>query len=79
MAKVKLEEATVEKKLADETISKRNTDKLLNQLTNKTALLNATLARTQGELKNATLAAQKEKKFQEEVKKQLQGEIKTLR
>ena len=79
LAKIKLDEATIEKRLADQVLQKSNTDKLLGQLQNKTLLLNATLARTQAELKNATQAARKEKKFQEEVKAKLENEIKVLK
>ena len=41
--------------------------------------MNSTLENTKKELANATLAAQRERKFQEEVKKQLQNEVANLK
>jgi hypothetical protein len=41
--------------------------------------LKSTLENTKKDLANATLAAQRERKFQEEVKKQLQNEVANLK
>jgi hypothetical protein len=79
LAKVKVEEAQVEKKLADQVIDKKKAQEQFDKLSESSVKLNATLSKTKKELETATLAAQKERKFQEEVKKQLQNEVQNLK